>query len=69
MKVYFLFQWGAFWLGAHYSTEAKRLCINFLPLCTICFVQKDGTVPRQVKARQEKALKEMPNGSESNPSV
>lgn len=55
MKPYFLVQGGAAWIGFHYSTDTKRLCINFVPFLTLCLVFEGGQVPRQVRARLEKA--------------
>lgn len=51
MKVYFLFQEGAFWIGAHYSSDTKRLCINPVPFLTLCLVFEGGQVPRQIRDR------------------
>jgi hypothetical protein len=58
MKVYFLVQGGAFWIGAHYSTDTKRLCIQLVPFLTICIVGEGGQVPRQIRARQERQRNE-----------
>lgn len=54
MKTYFLAQEGAFWIGAHYSSDTKRLCIQLVPFLTVCFVFEGGQVPRQIRARLEK---------------
>ena len=40
-----LFRLGSFWVGAHYSKEKHRLCVNLLPCCTIWFAFKDGYKP------------------------
>jgi len=45
MKVGILFRFTSFWVGAHYSDRAKRLCINFLPCCTIWIAFEGGTKP------------------------
>lgn len=53
MKTYLLFQGGAAWVGFHYSTDTKRLCINFVPFLTLCFVREGGQVPRQIRDREK----------------
>jgi hypothetical protein len=45
MKVHFLFQPGALWIGAHYSPNYKRWCINIVPMLTICVVEAGGVSP------------------------
>jgi len=61
MQVFLLVQGGAFWIGAHYSTDTKRLCIQLVPFLTLCIVFEGGQVPRQIRARMEKQ-----NGNQSN---
>lgn len=45
MKVGFLFNIRACWIGAHYSVFNKRLCINILPCLTLYFVAANGNLP------------------------
>lgn len=45
MKIYLLLRWSAFWIGFHYAHYNRRLCINFIPCCTLCIVFKGGTPP------------------------
>lgn len=45
-KAGLLFNRRAFWIGLHYSTYNKRLCINFLPCFTVYLVFTGGIVPR-----------------------
>ena len=47
MKYGLIFQKGAWWLGAHYSEDNKRLCINIVPCFTIWIAAKDGAVPHR----------------------
>jgi hypothetical protein len=42
-----LFNPYALWVGAHYSTYNRRLCINVLPMLTFWIVFKGGTVPKK----------------------
>ena len=46
MKVHLLFQPGALWIGAHYSDEKRRWCVNIIPCVTICFVKPGGQSPK-----------------------
>jgi hypothetical protein len=39
------FQLGGLWVGAHYSTYNRRLCVNVLPCCTVWITLKDGIAP------------------------
>jgi len=41
-----LFNPYALWVGAHYSTYNKRLCINLLPAVTVWIAFKGGIQPR-----------------------
>lgn len=50
-RVFFLVQGGAWWIGVHYSTDTRRICINLVPCLTICIVLKGGAVPRQLRAK------------------
>jgi len=36
---------GSCWIGFHYSTKQKRLCINFVPFVTIWVAFKGGFKP------------------------
>lgn len=47
MTIGIIFQPGAFWIGAHYSTYEKRLCINIIPFLTIWFAKEGGNVPKK----------------------
>lgn len=40
-----LFQPGALWIGAHYSKDNRRWCINLLPCVTICYTKVGGISP------------------------
>jgi hypothetical protein len=40
-----LFRWGSCWVGAHYSTKQKRLCVNLIPFVTIWVAFKGGFRP------------------------
>jgi hypothetical protein len=42
-----LFQAGGIWIGAHYSKDERRWCINFLPCLTIYVVLKGGNLPKR----------------------
>jgi len=35
MKCGLLFRLGSFWIGAHWSAENGRLCVNLIPCMTI----------------------------------
>lgn len=45
MKVGMLTRAGSFWIGAHWSTYNKRLCINLIPCVTIWVTFKGGITP------------------------
>lgn len=47
MKVGALFNLGSFWIGAHWSSYNRRLCVNLIPCCTIWFTLKGGNVPEK----------------------
>lgn len=40
-----LANWRAAWVGAHYSKQDKRLCVNLLPFVTIWWAQPGGRCP------------------------
>lgn len=45
----FLFQKEGFWVGAHYSREYKRLCVNLLPCCTVWVTWPNGKPPARTR--------------------
>lgn len=45
MKVGWLFNPRALWIGAHYSHYNKRLCINIIPMFTVWVCGAGGKVP------------------------
>lgn len=45
MKAGILFRWGSVWVGAHWSANNKRLCINLIPFVTVWIIAKDGIPP------------------------
>lgn len=45
MKVGILFRWGSVWVGGHWSTNNKRLCINLIPFVTIWITARGGVTP------------------------
>jgi hypothetical protein len=47
MIVGLLFQPGALWIGAHYSSNERRVCINIVPFLTIWIVRIGGAVPKK----------------------
>jgi hypothetical protein len=53
MTPYLLFQPGALWIGAHYSTDTHRWCIQFVPMLTLCLVLEGGTPPKKIRERLE----------------
>lgn len=40
-----LVNWRAFWVGAHYSKQDKRLCVNIVPCVTVWWAQPGGRCP------------------------
>lgn len=40
-----LVNWRALWVGAHYSTAHKRLCVNLLPCVTLWWTRPGGQMP------------------------
>jgi hypothetical protein len=49
MRAGFKFQLGAWWLGAHYSSYNRRVCINFLPCLTVWIAFPGGKTPEECK--------------------
>ena len=47
MKAGLILNWRSLWVGAHYSSFNKRLCVNLLPCVTLWVCGKDGNVPQQ----------------------
>ena len=47
MKAGLIIQFGAWWLGIHYSTEEKRFCINLIPCVTIWIALPSGRGPKK----------------------
>lgn len=47
----FLFRPGSMWIGAHYSANHKRVCLNLLPCCTIWIVGEGGDIPTKESVR------------------
>ena len=45
MKLGFLFNKNAWWIGVHYSPYNKRFCINLIPFCTVWIIKSGGTIP------------------------
>jgi hypothetical protein len=45
MKAGVLFNPHALWIGAHYSSYNKRVCINLVPFVTVWVCARDGIVP------------------------
>ena len=45
MRIGFLFQPGAVWVGAHYSKWHRRLCINLVPFLTVWIMLPGGVPP------------------------
>lgn len=41
---------GSFWIGFHYASKNKRLCINIIPCLTLWFVWPGGVLPVPVKS-------------------
>ena len=47
MKYGLLFRKESWWIGIHWSSYNKRLCINIIPMLTVWFAAHDGQVPNQ----------------------
>lgn len=45
MKWGILFRWSSFWVGAHWSSHNKRLCVNLLPFITFWITMQGGETP------------------------
>ena len=45
IKAGILLRWGSGWIGYHYSSVHKRLCINLIPFVTFWLVGKGGDLP------------------------
>lgn len=45
MKAGLLFNLRSLWIGAHYSSFNRRLCINLFPCVTLWVCGKGGKVP------------------------
>jgi hypothetical protein len=45
MRAGILFRLGSIWMGAHWSAQNKRLCINLIPCVTLWVVLPGGAVP------------------------
>ena len=45
MKCGMLFRWGSLWIGAHYSPQNRRWCINVVPWVTFWVALKGGRTP------------------------
>lgn len=41
----FLWRWGSFWVGVHYSDVHKRVCINLVPCFTFWVCAPGGDTP------------------------
>jgi len=42
-----MFRLGSLWVGAHWSSINKRLCVNFLPCVTLWLVWPGGNIPKR----------------------
>lgn len=40
-----LFRWVSWWVGAHWSSKNRRLCLNLVPMVTIWITWSGGRVP------------------------
>lgn len=40
-----LFRWGSLWMGAHWSKNNRRLCVNLIPCVTVWIIAKNGVAP------------------------
>lgn len=47
MKAGFLVNVRALWIGAHYSSAKRRLCVNLVPCLTVWLVFRGGKAPEQ----------------------
>lgn len=46
VKAGFIFRPGSLWVGAHYASYNKRLCLNLLPMVTLWMIWEGGNEPR-----------------------
>lgn len=53
MHIGLLFRFGSFWIGAHWSSRNRRLCINPIPMLTVWIAFKDGVAPRNDRLRHD----------------
>lgn len=44
-KIGILFRWGSFWIGGHWSSYNRRLCVNLIPCVTVWIALPGGNVP------------------------
>lgn len=54
-----LFRLASFWIGVHYSSFDRRVCINLLPFVTFWIALPGGHVPKNVNATPESAVDSM----------
>lgn len=47
MKAGLLLNWRSLWVGAHYSSLNKRVCINLIPMVTLWVCGKVGNAPQK----------------------
>lgn len=45
MKAGILLRWGSVWVGAHWSTANRRLCVNLVPCVTLWITLPGGRAP------------------------
>lgn len=45
MKAGLLLRWGSAWIGVHWSTANRRLCINVVPCVTLWITLPGGRAP------------------------
>lgn len=45
MNIGILFRWGSLWVGAHYSPQNRRWCINLIPCVTVWVTLRGGVTP------------------------
>jgi hypothetical protein len=45
VKIGIIFRWGSLWVGAHWASYNKRLCVNLLPCCTVWMIWEGGKEP------------------------
>ncbi|WP_397381117.1 hypothetical protein [Pseudomonas sp.] len=47
LKAGLIINWRGLWVGFHYSSFNKRLCMNLIPCVTIWVCGKGGNVPQK----------------------